>query len=469
MNTTLVAIDIGNDVSIAVTMTREEFERFPPNTNAEDFYNSCKIHKITPDIEGLTKLLELGDLYIFEPTGNYSQLWHNNLLKAGKEVRLLSHDQAPVIRKTCRWNYKDDEHDAVAIAYYGWMNLNNPRAFNRTRKPDLHAAYLKILEKERINKELRVSKNRGRNLLHTEFPEGKDSKSGRSDKNATIWGFIAGEDIPKRSKTLWKNRLAKSIGTACERGFSEELKRHAAKIWQLETERGKLKHEFEILLTRPEYQWCKPVFDKFEFGTFDRVIALCQFDPFGQFLTEDLKELRLEKKRRKGKAGKYITKRVGYNRFHSLLGKAVKPWSSGDKEGHIVTGSSIARSHLHLWANRNVVMLNRTKNPIFQELRKKYEEDISNSNALLEKLLKFSLTDLNDLKNLLKQTPAGETLLDLIEDAVKAKKDPLGSIKSRGKQRLGNWARARISDRAVKMLFKELIGAYRRALADPNT
>jgi hypothetical protein len=462
MNTKIVAIDIGNDVSIAVCMNREEYEQFPPNTSAEDFYNTCDFYEITPNMQGLIQLLELGDVYIFEPTGNYSRLWHNNLLEAGKEVRLLPHNKAPMYRELCGWDYKDDEHDAIAIAYYGWMNINNPRAFNRVRRPELHQAYMMFLEKERLNKELRVSKNRARNLLHTEFPEGKDSKSARSNENAMIWGFIAGEDIPKRSRTLWTNRLKKSIGTAKDLGFSEELRRHSAKIWELETKRGEIKGQFDELLARPEYQWCKPVFDRFDFGTFDRVIALCQFDPFGQFLTEDLKELRLEKKRRKGKSGKHITKRVGYNRFHSLMGKAVKPWSSGDKEGHIVTGSTIMRSHLYLWAGRNVIMKDRTKNPIFKELRQGYDEDMANSQRLLDNLAKFSIEDLNKLKELLKTTPAGNALLELVEEATKKKRDPIKSIKLGGKQRLGKWARARISDRAVKMLFKELIGAYRK-------
>ena len=66
MNNKIVAIDIGNDVSVAVTMSLEEYQQYPPNTDAENFYNTCEFYQIRPNIEGLTTLLSLGDVYIFE-------------------------------------------------------------------------------------------------------------------------------------------------------------------------------------------------------------------------------------------------------------------------------------------------------------------------------------------------------------------------------------------------------------------
>ena len=49
-----------------------------------------------------------------EPTGNYSKLWINTLLDAGKEVRLISNRDLTSYRKLCQWDYKDDYHDATA-------------------------------------------------------------------------------------------------------------------------------------------------------------------------------------------------------------------------------------------------------------------------------------------------------------------------------------------------------------------
>lgn len=463
MNSKIVGIDIGNDVSICVVMDYDDFINYPPNTNSEDFYNTCEFYEIRPNLKSLELLLSLGDIYIFEPTGAYSYLWHDNLLEAGKEVRLLPHDKTVVMRETCNWDYKDDEHDAVALAYYSWVNLNNPRAFNRVRTPSLHTAYQKMLEKERLNKELRVSTNKAKNLLHHEFPEARKTKNANNETPVRLWGFIADENISKNAKTLWTNKLSQSIGTANKIGFSDELVRHAQKIWSLQWERAKIKAEFDEFLMQPDYQWCKPVFDLFELGTFDRVILLCQFEPFSQFLTDDLKELRLEKKRKKGKSGKCITKRVGLNKFHSYLCKAVKPWSSGKKKGHIVTGSSICRNHLYLWANRQIIK-NKRNDGIFKELREQYERDMQTSSDLMDCLKMFSDDQLDKLKTLLSESPAGRVVLNLIEEANREKKNPVKTVQTRGRAKLGNWAAARISDRLVKMLFKELIAAYRKSM-----
>lgn len=455
---TIVGIDIGNDVSVAVVMNYDDFIHYPPNTNSEDFYNTCDFYEIRPNFKSLEMLLSLGDIYVFEPTGSYSYLWHDNLLEAGKEVRLLPHDKTVVMRETCNWDYKDDEHDAVAIAYYTWVNLNNHKAFNRVRTPALHNAYQKMLEKERLVKELRVSTNRAKNLLHQEFPEGRKAKSMNTETPATLWGFIADEPLRLSRNTYWNNRLKTSIGTANKIGFSPELIRHSHKIWNLQWERAKIKSEFDQFLMQSEYQWCKPVFEQFELGTFDRIILLCQFEPFGQFLDDDLKEIRLEKKRKKGKSGKCITKRVGLNKFHSYLGKAVKPWSSGKKKGHIVTGSAICRNHLHLWADRQIVK-NKRNDGIFKELREQYERDMQTSSDLMDCLKMFPELELDKLKKLLQESPAGQVLLSLIDES----KNPVKTVQSKGRAKLGNWAVARISDRLVKMLFKELTGAYRKS------
>ena len=89
----------------------------------------------------LEKLISLGDIYILEPTGNYSKLWLNTLLDAGKEVRFISNRDLASYRKLCQWDYKDDYHDATALAYCGWLNINNPSAFLSTKTPEINATY----------------------------------------------------------------------------------------------------------------------------------------------------------------------------------------------------------------------------------------------------------------------------------------------------------------------------------------
>lgn len=439
-----------------------DFKTYPV-TDAGLFYDSCEFSYIETDADNLNGLLKLGDIFVFEPTGAYSWVWHNNLLSAGKEVRLLPHRKTKVYRELCGWNYKDDEHDAVALAYYGWLNLDNLKAFNWVRTPELHAIYRNFLTKEQLVKELRVLLNRARNLLHHEFPEAKNSKEENSKKAHNVWLFVANQEMNRGKRTGWEKKLSLSIGTAKEEGFSEALVSKARRIVELQQARSRIKADFEEFLLKPEYQWCVEVFRRYWLSTFEQVILLCQINPFEQFLDENLKELRIEKKRKLGKSGKPITKRVGLNKFHSRVGKAVYPWSSGDKEGHIVSGSKLARNHLYLWVNRNIVMRKIETDPDWLlEMREDYHRDKGDCSKLMDELKSLGDHNMTQLSELLEPLPAGRILLSLIEEALAKQKSPTQVVKSRGKSCLKQWAKSRVSDRLVKLLFKELIGAYRR-------
>ena len=444
-----------------VSSFQHDFLTYPIN-KAKDFYETCEFHQIEPCFNGLEKLASLGDIFIFEPTGSYSLLWHDNLLRLGKEVRLISHNKVSSMRGLCGWVDKDDEHDAVVCAYYGWLNLDNKSAFNRIRTPQIHSAYLSFLEKERLVKELRVVVNRAWNLMHREFPEALSKPNGNCEKPKPIWGFIAGKPISKQSTTRYSRALADSIGTAKVVGFSKDLIDKAGRIYELQSKRSIVKKEFENFLNMGEYQWLKPVFDKFRFSIFERCIFLCQFDPFEQFLDDRLRELRLDKKRRVTRSGKYATKRIGLARFHALMGKAIYPWSSGDKEGHIVSGSQLARNHLYLWVKREICLnANRPTNSLIQDFRDGYDRDLGLSKTTLTQLIALSDSELIEGLVLLEKTTIGQVLIPSISEAIKAKRSPIANLKQKGSKRLSQWAKNRVADRAVKVLFKKLMVAYR--------
>ena len=358
-----------------------------------------------------------------EPTGNYSKLWLNTLLDAGKEVRFISNRSLVPYRQLCRWEYKDDYHDATALAYCGWLNINNPSAFLSLKNPEIHATYQLFLEHERINRELKPLVNRARNLLHTEFPEAKNSKSQTSDKVDGIWLFISNKTQHPGKRKFWLKKISKSIGTVQKCGFSPQLVKLSEQIVRLKQRRIEIRKAFQEFLTNPKYEFYCEAFERFNLGVYDRIIILCQIYPFEQFLDTNGRELRKMKPRKFGKSGKPITKRVGLNRFHACLGKAVKPWESGKKKGHIVTGSVLARIQLYLWARRTMAMSPpKNPKPRVKELCDRY---------------------LNDIQ------------AKLTEDG---KIDPDHS----GNNSLKQWGKARVGDKLVKLLFKELIGAYRR-------
>ncbi|MDJ0509252.1 MAG: hypothetical protein QNJ64_08375, partial [Crocosphaera sp.] len=278
-----------------------------------------------------------------EPTGNYSKLWIHSLLNAGKEVRLIGNRDLTSYRQLCRWDYKDDYHDATALAYCGWLNLNNPSAFLSTKTPEINQTYQLFLEHERINRELKPLVNRARSLLHTEFPEAKNSKRQSNDTVDGIWLFVSNNNQHPGWRKFWLKKVTKSIGTVKNHGFSPQLVKLASQIVRLKKRRIEIRKAFQAFLANPKYAFYQEAFNQFDLGIYDRIIILCQIFPFEQFLDADGKELRRIKPRKFGKSGKPITKRIGLSRFHACLGKAVKPWESGKKKGHIVTGSVLAR------------------------------------------------------------------------------------------------------------------------------
>ncbi|WP_425333028.1 hypothetical protein, partial [Crocosphaera watsonii] len=208
----------------------------------------------------------------------------NTLLDAGKEVRLISNRDLTSYRKLCQWDYKDDYHDATALAYCGWLNINNPSSFLAIRDPEIQATYQLVLEHERINRELKPLVNRARNLLHTEFSEAKNSKSQSSDNVDGIWLFISNSDQEPKKLKYWRKKLSKSIGTANESGFSSQLIKLAQTICSLKERRIPIKHRFQDFLLSPEYDFYRKAFSAFDLGIYESVTILCQIYPFEQFL-----------------------------------------------------------------------------------------------------------------------------------------------------------------------------------------
>lgn len=312
-------------------------------------------------------------------------------------------------------------------------------------------------------RDIRVVTNRGWNLMHREFPEGiVKTPSASCERIESIWPFIAGEKLTDRTQRRYELKLTNSIGTAARLGLSDELISYAERVSHLHQARLSIKREFDSFLARDEYAWMKPAFDEFGFSTFERTIFLCQFDPFGQFFDARGKELRIELKRKRGASGKHITRRVGLNKFHSVMGKAIYPWSSGNKEGHIVSGSQLARNHWYLWVKRQMGLnYSRKGNDLIENFKRDYECDLGVSLGALEQLIALSDEQLCDGIEKIEHSAIASALLPLIEMAQKAKKSPTGYLKAQGKTRLRMWAKSRVADRAVKVLFKKLQVSYK--------
>lgn len=471
----IVGIDVGFSRSVAVAIDWDDF----CSNSALELYDNADFSDLAPDSNGLEKLLSLdGDIYILEPTGSYSRIWADNLAIAGKEIRFIAHEILAAHRKVCGWSDKDDYHDALAIAHYGWQYLRQPRRFNRIKNPDCERMLQLYFTNQRLSEDYVVACNQARNLLHREFPEVSTRSSTVTAKGDAppLWSFIAGTDISKRQKALLTKLLNNSIGSASphrDGKFSEELKALANQIIKLELDRHQIKRVFhDWLYNTSDFSWYNQVFDKFCFGVFDRAIILIQIFPFERFLDENLKEIKVLKKRaNKSKSGKLPKRRVSYNQFHACLGKAPNQNSSGNKQGTIVKGSSLARKSLYLWANRCIFTeRSRTtlRNEVGNYLRDRYHQDkglaTTTELALVKAINNVDGDLIQDLKSKLGNAAGLDSVILNLEQLLKRNKSSLSDkqAKQEAKKVLGNWAKARVCDQAVKLLFKELLTAIRK-------
>ncbi|NJN74216.1 MAG: IS110 family transposase [Limnothrix sp. RL_2_0] len=469
----IIGCDIGKDLTVAVSVPMETYQSSDP----AEFFLNADFKECTPDIVGLQKLLDLdGDVYIMEPTGRYSRVWANNLAHHGKEVRFVAHDKLAAYRGNCGWTDKDDYHDAIALAWYGWERLNRPNAFNRMRLPVLQKMIATFLKHRRLADEYTVLANQSRNLLSEECPEiqNKRSFSSKPGYPPPLWAYLANDErITKNARTRYNKILETTIGTAhrdFNDGFSEELVRRSKRICEVQLTRESLEIQLKEYLDRKEFEWYQNVFDRYAFGTFQRVLILHQIFPFEQLLNDNLGEIKILMKRRsRSKSGKFPKRRVSWGRFHSALGKAPSQRSSGKRQGVTVEGSALCRSYLYLWGNVHIFRREaRYRKNIypFIDIIHRYESSIQEAGELelaIATAINQNKDLIDQLKPLLNNVAGGKAILDHLEKIPDRFKQKLTveKVKRDSKKVLGNWAKSRASDLLVKMLFKDLVKACR--------
>ena len=470
----IIGCDIGKDVTVAVSVPEEIYH----TTEPADFFLEADFEVCQPNIQGLQQLLALdGDLYIMEPTGRYSRVWADNLAAAGKDVRFVAHDKLAAYRGNCGWTDKDDYHDAVALGWYGWERRKRPNAFNRIRLPVIQQMMGIFLKHRRLANEYIVLANQARNLLSHECPEiqNKKSKSTKEGFPPPLWAFIAGDErITKRSQTRYKNCVKDSIGRVSPKFdgcFSDELIKRSQRICEVQVERDRLEAQLKDYLKRDEFNWYNEVFDTYAFGTFQKVLILCQIFPLEQMLNDNHGEIKIKLKRRsRSRSGKLPKRRVSWGRFHSALGKAPSQRSSGKKQGVTVEGSALCRSYLYLWGNvhifRKKAAFRKSIYP-FAEVIDRYDSSIREASGLelaIAKALVSNENLLEQLRPILENVTGGKTILyhlEKVPDKLKQKMT-MTSVKKDSKKILGNWAKSRATDLMVKMLFKDLMQACRK-------
>ncbi len=309
------------------------------------FYYECPFMLFSANSEGIKSLLALKpDIAIMEPTGvNYSRLWGTHLARAGVEVRLVGHKELRSYRSShLDLPDKDDDADALALACYYFDYFDSPRRFVQIRDFTTVRIRELILRLAHLNRVQSPIVNRLRQDLAWQFPEVAhvNSRRGSNGSVPLLWGWLCGKRSSKRYDAL----RDRSIGL----GISSTVEHHARRLCDLQQEEYAIETELEQLLNDPKFTAYREVFSRFGFGTRIESIILSQIYPLENYFGIDGKP---EVKIRKGRKSGNPTKRyLSLRRFQKALGLAPSLEASGDKSKiKIVGGSDLCRIAFWQW------------------------------------------------------------------------------------------------------------------------
>ncbi|MEG5048035.1 IS110 family transposase [Microcoleus sp. B4-C1] len=342
--TQIIGLDISK-ASVSCCLISEKIDE------PREFYYRYNFHKFAATAHGINELLALigseldreNTIAIMEPTGiNYQILWGTQLARAGVEVRLVGHKELRSFREHhLGLPDKDDDADALALAIYGWDYIDTPRRFVQTRDRTIVQIRRLVLRLAHLNRVQSPIINRARQDLAWQFPEAALIKSLRSgEKVPLLWGWLCGE----RQSVKYDLLLEKSIGL----GITDELRKHAARICDLQREEMVLDFELSKLVSEPQFLPYRKVFARFGFGRRVEALLLSQIFPFENYLAADGKpDIKIRKGRRSGKPTK---RHLSLRRFCKALGYAPSQESSGDlQKSKVVGGSDLCRRALWQW------------------------------------------------------------------------------------------------------------------------
>jgi len=336
------------------------------------FYYECPFMLFSANSEGIKSLLALNpDIAVMEPTGvNYSRLWGTHLARAGVEVRLVGHKELRSYRSShLDLPDKDDDADALALACYYFDYFDSPRRFVQIRDFTTVRIRELVLRLAHLNRVQSPIINRLRQDLAWQFPEVAHVKSRRGADGSVplLWGWLCGERLSKKYDAL----RSSSVGL----GISSTVQHHARRLCDLQREEYSIEMELQQLLADPKFTLYREVFKTFGFGVRLEGIILSQIYPIENYFDIDGKpEVKICKGRKSGKPTKrYLSLR----RFQKSLGLAPSLESSGDKSKiKIVGGSDLCRIAFWQWVfTRIEVKLKRLDNEIGEMLGAKLDAE----------------------------------------------------------------------------------------------
>jgi len=347
-------------------------------TEPRQFYFDCKFEKLYADAAGIAEMLALKpDVAVMEPTGiNYARLWGTHLARAGIPVFLVGHSELKAYRKHLGWtDNKDDDADALSLACYYFDYHQVQRRFIQVRDFPITKIRELVLRLAHLNRVQSPIINRLRQDLAWQFPEVALVRSRRQTCGLNLpllWGWLAG--IKKSAK--YDRLLSQSVGL----GITTSVRRHAARLCDLQREEIEIELELKALLADPLFVPYRKVFAQFGFGMRLEAILISQIYPLANYLVDGKPEVIIRRGRKSGKPTKrYLSQR----RFQKALGVAPGKEASGDKELDRVGGSDICRIALWQWVFTRIEPRRcRLPNPIGERLGEMIDREKANKRPI---------------------------------------------------------------------------------------
>lgn len=233
--------------------------------------------KITVSLEGRDKLLSLEfDFAVMEPTGIYSRIWRHWLKQAGREYRLVGHQELAAYRQGWKLQ-KTDKLDGLAMTLYGIER--HARGSSWLIEKD-HTLSDLVLFCSHLNRQKNGYQNNLRQKLAEQSPEWYSKVIKRPWLNPSPPGIlkaIAGEPSAK-----WEKEIMASCGT----GLSREAASLAKILLAVETEEIACEQWIEAELSKPQYHTYLAATEQLGFSPWLRACTIAAIYPFEQFLDE---------------------------------------------------------------------------------------------------------------------------------------------------------------------------------------
>lgn len=365
-NKKVLGLDVSKSSVCAVFFSEK------PSIDTRTLYMKCRFEKVSADAKGLSYLLSLKpEVVILEPTGtNYARLWVEQMLRAGVEVRLVEHTLLKRYREHLSLPGKNDEADALALAFYYYEYCDIPSRFVRVKAPVISRLRDLILRLYHLNRVQSPIINRLRQDLAWQFPEIAHRQAIRQAGSSTVplpWRWLAEEVESTRYDAAYKETAGL--------GLSDTVRSHAKRLCDLQREEVVLEQQILEILNLHEFSWYRSVFNEFGFGLRTQAALLSQIHPFESFLLDNGNPEVIETRGKK--SNKPTKKHLSLRRFSKFLGVAPTEESSGDSHrSRISGGSRVTRRALWQWVfTRIEVKKNRPKTEVAQILSEKIDRE----------------------------------------------------------------------------------------------